>query len=101
MATQYSCLENPMDRGTWRATSWTRLSTSVLLQCQSSCYREWRVETLVDQRKKGFQVVLATYIKLVINLPCCVLSLLGSSDVTAKKAGSLGLVKRGCHILER
>ena len=34
-AHQYSCLENPMDRGAWRATvhgvakSWTRLSDSV------------------------------------------------------------------------
>ena len=38
---QYSCLENPMDRGTWQATvhrvakSWTRLSTHT----HSSVYR--------------------------------------------------------------
>ena len=34
---QYSCLENPMDRGSWRATdrrvakSWTRLSENVCM----------------------------------------------------------------------
>ena len=40
---QYSCLENPMDRGAWRATvhgvakSWTRLSdfTSLTWEVQS------------------------------------------------------------------
>ena len=36
---QYSCLENPMDRGAWRATvhgvtkSWTRLSNLVHSHC--------------------------------------------------------------------
>ena len=39
---QYSCLENPMDRGAWRATahvvtkSWTRLSVSTLDRQASS-----------------------------------------------------------------
>ena len=38
---QYSCLENPHDRGDWRATvqgvakSWTRLSDSTVRQCAS------------------------------------------------------------------
>ena len=38
---QYSCLENPMDRGAWRATvhrvaeSWTRLATKQ--QQNASC----------------------------------------------------------------
>ena len=42
---QYSCLENPMDRGTWRATvhgvakSWTRLSTHAhILKIYWICY---------------------------------------------------------------
>ena len=39
---QYSCLENPMDRGAWQATvhgvakSWTRLSNQHLFKCPQS-----------------------------------------------------------------
>ena len=58
------------------------------------------METLVDQRKKDFQVVLVTYIKLVINLPCCVTFFTWLIRCHCKKVGSLGLVKRGRHILE-
>ena len=41
---QYSCLENPMDRGAWRATvhgitrSWTQLSDSTTIKIRESRY---------------------------------------------------------------
>ena len=51
---QYSCLENPMDRGAWRATvhgvskSWTRLSdfhfSLSFSMCLMDCEWEWAVK---------------------------------------------------------
>ena len=43
---QYSCLENPMDRGAWWATvhsiakSWTRLKRNILIPSSESKYLE-------------------------------------------------------------
>ena len=52
---QYSCLENPMDRGAWQATvhgvteSWTRLSTSTCAQGlqTASISRSWKTPQVV------------------------------------------------------
>ena len=51
---QYSCLENPMDRGAWQATvhgvskSWTRLSdfhfSLSFSMCLRDCEWEWAVK---------------------------------------------------------
>ena len=51
MATQYSCLEDPMDRGAWWATvhevakSWTRVSTNTFTLQESpfnkQCWNNW------------------------------------------------------------
>ena len=57
---QYSCLENPMDRGAWQATVYrvakspTRLSdftSSLLLSTLHGCLSEWPKETV---RREGF-----------------------------------------------
>ena len=62
---QYSCLENPMDRGVWRAAkSWTRLSDkacthSVVKQLQNSDSRGVAIDpTFFSLFKKHKQIFL-------------------------------------------
>ena len=56
---QYSCLENSMDRGAWRATvhgvteSQTRLSTYVLCLCHTGL-KESRISMVAEQKKVVF-----------------------------------------------
>ena len=56
---QYSCLGNPMDRGTWWATvhgaekSWTQLSNSRGAATAASCRRRQRLGSTLNTRKSG------------------------------------------------
>ena len=73
---QYSCLENPMDRGAWQAIvhraskSWARLkrySTHALNVCPNLYKREWLVLVLLMPGAlvcKGCSLVTSTFLEI-------------------------------------
>ena len=67
---QYSCLENPMDRGTWKASvnRAQRVSTTEVTKHTQSVHRAKQGQNLVDPRKKSLTVITKSryWVKFII-----------------------------------